>query len=175
MDAKWSVLGVITDHLGTLVNRRTRSWMLRDYAAFFAFPVGAGIGVFLLEVQIANAQNLIAGVSVFTALLFGLLVHVFGLGLRVSTERSGEGASRTTTMVDQLHANVAYATLVSLVMTAGLMALIVVYDQEEVPGWASAVVVTVLAHLFMTLLMVLKRMRSMYAQLRRFAPFTDKG
>jgi hypothetical protein len=78
-------------------------------------------------------ERSIAGASVFTALLFGLLARPFGLGLRVSTKRSEEGASRIT------------------------------------------VVVTVLVHLFMTLLMVLKRMRSMYAQLRRFAPFTDKG
>ncbi|WP_160050523.1 hypothetical protein [Nocardiopsis sp. FR4] len=174
MDAKWSVLGVVTDHLNTLVDRRTGRWMTRDYAAFFAFPLGVGVCAFLFEVRIANAQNLIAGVSVFTALLFGLLVHVFGLGLRVAAERSGEGALRTARMVDQLHANVAYATLLGLVATAGLMALIVAYDQEAVPRWASAVVIAALVHLFMTLLMVLKRIRSMYAQMRRYAPFTDR-
>ncbi|PDP88680.1 hypothetical protein CQJ94_05580 [Glycomyces fuscus] len=175
MDAKWSVFGVVTDHLATLVDRRTRRWMPLDYVGFFAFPLAVGVSVFLFEVRIANVQNLIAGVSVFTALLFGLLVHVFSLGLRVAAERLGEGAVRTAKMVDQLHANVAYATLVSLVTTAGLMALIVAYDQAEVARWASAAVITVLVHLFMTLLMVLKRIRSMYAQMRRYAPFTGKG
>lgn len=175
MDAKWSVLGVITDHLGTLVDRRTRRWMLRDYIAFFVFPLSVGTCVFVFEVQIANVHNLIAGVAVFTALLFGLLVHVFGLGLQIGVERSGEGSVRTARMVDQLHANVAYATLVGLVTTAGLMALIMTYDQAEVPRWASAAVITILVHLFMTLLMVLKRIRSMYTQMRRYAPFIDQG
>lgn len=174
LDAKWSVLGVITDHLGTLVDRRTNRWMLRDYAAFFALPAGMGVWAFLGDVQIANTQNLIAGVAVFTALLFGLLIHVFGLGMRVSENQGARGGGRTQLMIDQLHANVAYATLVGLSSTAILMTLIVLYNQAEVPRGASAAIIAVLAHMFMTLLMVLKRIRSVYTQMRRHLPFTDQ-
>jgi hypothetical protein len=170
MQAKWDVTGIIGDHVRTLVDNRDGKVRVLDLVAFYLFPLGCGVLSWTLGATISNTQHLLAGLAVFTGLLFGLLIHVFTLGMRVSEDRGIRDEGKTARMVDQLQANAGYATLVGLLTTAGLIALLVVYDEDEVPGPVSAVVVVMLVHLFMTLLMVLKRIRSMYRQFRRLGP-----
>ncbi len=170
MNAKWSVWEVVTDHLETLVDERTRKVRIGDYTAFFGFPTVCGAVAFFLDAEVSKAQNVLAGVAVFTALLFGLFVHVFTLGMRIADDTRLTESSRLTRMVDQLQANVGYATLIGLIATGVLTAIIVVFSEDAVHRALSAPVIALLLHLFMTLLMVLKRMRATYYAFRRLRP-----
>lgn len=125
-----------------------------------------GAAAVFLGSEVSNIQNILAGVAVFTALLFGLFVHVFTLGMRIAEDARLTESSRLTRMVDQLQANVGYATFIGLVCTGVLTALLAVYSEGSVHRVFTALVIALLVHMFMTLLMILKRMRSTYYAFR---------
>lgn len=168
MTAKWSVRLLIKDQLDTFVSERTRRPWIPDYLAFFVVPIAVGVASFLFHVRIRDADGILAGVAILTGLLFALIIHVFTLGLRITDDPRISDQSRTSRLVDQLQANVMYSVLAGIAATIALG----IGVSTTVPGirigrWMSAVLVTLLAHLILNLLMILKRMRSAYREFRK--------
>ena len=96
-----------------------------------------------------------------------MLTHVLGLGLRLYDDPRWTRASRIVILTDQLRANVSWAIGVGVVITGTLM-IISAFTTEKhgaYPAWLSAIVLALVVHLLLTLLMILKRVRSTYRQL----------
>ncbi|MEV1003580.1 hypothetical protein [Nonomuraea sp. NPDC050202] len=167
MGAKWSVIPLIEDHLATFRDQRTNEKRNRDYLVFYAVPMSFGIACYLAGFEMRDPASILAGIAVFTALLFGLLLHVFSLGLRIKDDPRQSTVGRTAQLVDQLQANVGYAVLVGIVTTALLIIAAATTGKDQPIGvLMSAVIAGSLLHLMLTVFMALKRTRAAYHELR---------
>jgi hypothetical protein len=166
--AKWSVQVLIKDQLDTLVSERTQKPWIPDYLGFFVLPIVLGVASFFLHFRLISVDGILAGIAVFTALLFALVIHVFSLGLRVTDDPRIGGRSRTSRLVDQLQANVSYAVFIGILATIALSVASGTTDSKyRVGRIMTAILVVILTHFVMTTLMILKRMRAAYLDFRR--------
>jgi hypothetical protein len=166
--AKWSVGLLIKDQLGTFVSERTHKPSVTDYLAFFGIPAALGTVSYVANFRFENVDGILAGVAIFTGLLFALVIHVFTLGLRITDDPRIGSAGRTARLIDQLQSNVLYAVLVGIVTTVALaLASATTAGGHRVGIIMTAVLVALLAHMILIVLMILKRMRSAYREFRR--------
>lgn len=163
---KVDVSPVVLEHYRTLRNARTGRVAPTDLAVLVGLPVVAGALVLAAGVRVHSVIVVASAVSVFAALLFGLLAALLNMVIQAAGQaREGgpsEGTRRQARVVAEFGANVGYAVLVAIVAAAVLVvvALGVAPDEDGVqraPPAVSAVITAVLAHLGLTLLMVLKR------------------
>lgn len=117
-----------------------------------------------------NAGQLLAGVAVFTALLFALLVLMFNTGLAVRKDAgtlvNAHGLQR---LIADLRANVTYSACVAILM-ASLLVVAVATDRIPRDGlhWAWTPVLAMLGlHLVLNLAVVLTRLRTAFNYLTR--------
>ena len=168
---------LVTDHFRTLYETDSedkQSVSVADVVVFYAMPFGCGVAAAVFGVRLNDISTIIAGISIFTALLFGLLIHVFVMGMEIASNPKWTKVSRVTILVGELRANVAYSCGVGLLLTTLLIVassisetVTTVSGNVEVTAtpvtvWLSALIIGLLVHLLLTLLMVLKRIRSAY-------------
>jgi hypothetical protein len=181
--AKWSFSKTIKDHLGTLVDARKPGARLRirDLFAFYILPVLVGVIIFVpqfnwsqlddipgyqrvADFRVSGAEGILSGVSIYTALLFGLLVQIFQLKTRFLDEEGSR--ERVIRLNDQLEANVSYSVLIGIIATAFLTFTVATTSKDAPVGRVSSAIIAVLIlHLILTLFMVLKRARAVYRDL----------
>ncbi|MFF5054013.1 hypothetical protein ACFY1S_12610 [Micromonospora sp. NPDC000663] len=169
MSAKWSVTPIIRRQLDTLVDQNDPKQRLRiqDFLGLFIFPAALAVSGFFFDFRLRGVEGILAGVAVFTALLFGLLVHVFTLGLRLTDDPRISKRGRTAQLVDQLQQNVAYAIVVGLFTTSVLIVGVSTTVKDRALGTPiSALVVFSVVHLILCMLMVLKRTQAAYDEFR---------
>jgi hypothetical protein len=166
--AKWSVGLLIKDHVDTFVNEQTAKPRWQDYFAFFCFPIIIGVMSYGTGFRLEDADGILAGTVIFTGLLFALVIHVFGLGLRMTDDPRITRGSRVSRLVDQLQANVLYSVLIGILTTVVLVvAAGTTQSGHSVGVIMTAIIAIVLSHLLATMLMILKRMRATYREFRR--------
>jgi hypothetical protein len=163
--AKWSAARVTQDHWRTLVDARTNRIRVLDILAFYGTAIILGLAAYFTDFQLRGLEGVLSGVSIYTALLFGLLVHVFQLRVRLVDQKFSH-SSVVARLTDELEANVSYTVLMGLLTTASLIGTVAT-TQKDMPASKplSAIICTLLIHLFMSLLLVLKRTRAAYRNL----------
>ncbi|WP_431918140.1 hypothetical protein [Micromonospora wenchangensis] len=169
MSAKWSVAPIIKKQLSTLVDQNDPKQRPRlgDYLGLFGVPLGLATTAFVTEFRLRGIEGLLGGVAIFTALLFGLLVHVFTLGLRITDDPRISKSGKTAQLVDELQGNVAYAVLVGLFTTTVLIVGVSTTLKDHALGVPiSAITVFSICHLLLIMLMALKRTQAAYEQFR---------
>lgn len=165
MSAKWSVLEVVREHYATLVDLGTGRRRPGDFASILLAPAALAAVVLLAGVQLRGSAELLAGVGIYTAGLFAVLLQVFPLRQRLVDDPRLAGQTRLGRLVDEVEVNVSYAVLVGLAVTAMLMAVSALYG-EPLPSWSSGLLTFGFGHLLMVSLMVLKRIRAVYRRMR---------
>ena len=158
---------LIKDHLETLyeidVNGDKRlNWS--DIFVFYGAPfIAAALGAYF-RLKIHGLAEIIGGMAILTGLLFGLLVHVFSLGLRLRDDPRYTSSSNVSILIDELRANVSYSCGIALLLTAILM-IAAALSKNAAQGLnfvTSAISIGLFANLALTLLMVINRVRSAY-------------
>lgn len=163
---KIDVTPVVAAHYRTLRDNRSGRAAPSDFVLMLGVPAAAGTIVGVLGVEMHGIIVVASAVSIFAALMFGLLVAALNMALGASGKARVEGASEATRrrawVVEEFGANVAYSVLIAIV-TAGVV-LVVAVTVEPTPEGAqvappapSGVVIALLVHLVLTLLMIVKR------------------
>ncbi|MEV6868538.1 hypothetical protein AB0M44_47150 [Streptosporangium subroseum] len=157
---------LVRDHLDTLYeidkkDQQKKSYS--DYIIFFAFPFIAFLVTLIMGWKFKGIDELMGGVAILTGLLFGLLIHIFSLALRVFDNERFSKTSRVTILIDELRSNVSYSCGVGLALTSVLVCC-AAFDAgtSGTPPWVSGVIAALFMHLILTLLMVVKRVRTAY-------------
>ncbi|WP_370185104.1 hypothetical protein [Rhodococcus wratislaviensis] len=167
MGSKLSVAPTIRDHFDTFRDDSSGGMHLPDYLIFIGGPAFAAALIAWFDVRLKDVSGVLGGLSVFTALLFGLVIFVFQLRLQLKSD----GVNRTgflMRLVDQLFANVNYAVVVGVVTTTvGVVAINVGDKDAGAPVWLSAILTGLGLHLVLTIFMCVKRVHSAYKQLAR--------
>ncbi|MFG1646977.1 hypothetical protein ACGFMK_42435 [Amycolatopsis sp. NPDC049252] len=183
MTAKWSVVAIFKDHIGTLVDARKkkRPVRIRDLLVFYGIPLVVAILVILPEFnfswlaskpgyqrfadfRVRGLEGILSGVSIYTALLFGLLIQIFQIKARfLDRVDQRAGAIKRN---DELEHNVSYAVLVGIFTTGYLVLVVATTPKDTSAGRIpSAIISFLIIHLILTLFMVLKRARAVYSNL----------
>jgi hypothetical protein len=150
---------IISGHYRTFVdigNRPTR----RDLVEQVGAPAVVGLGAFVGGVSVSQATGVgvLTLAGLFSAFLFALMIQLLDRAAAWAETKPAPGAntSQYATLLSELSANTAYASLVAaLTATGGLVAAI------ATSGWqdrlVASLVVGLLVHLGTTLLMVTRR------------------
>jgi hypothetical protein len=192
---------MIKDHLDTLyiVYGQSRRRNIRDYVVFYIAPIIIGFVSWWCDLRITGLAEVLAGVTILTALLFGLLLQVFTMGINVAENKKYVVGDKLPILIDELRANISYACGVGLLITIILTGMAAFKSDASPPvvvvsttgdtvsasspsvttaltqtsnGGETRVVVTAICitlfmHLMLTLLMILKRLRTTYRLLAK--------
>lgn len=162
------VRAIARDHVGTWTETGADEKQHKspsDWVLFVLIPAGVGLVAALTGVRLYNVEAILAGAAILTGLLFGLLVHVLSLGLHLAGDENVKPGSLIARLTDQLRSNITWACAVGLVLTgftAAVGALSRDLTQTGSAPWATGVITALGLHLGLTLLMILKRIRSTY-------------
>ncbi|BCP02042.1 hypothetical protein [Mycobacterium intracellulare] len=171
MDSKFSVLPTIRDHYVTLVDDNTGKYYWPDYALLIGIPTVSGVivgtALHVHQTGLRDMASYIGGVAIFTALLFGMVVHVFQLRMQLLSHPDVPRDGDLARFVDELFANVNYAVVVGIIATGVSMAGAVTANNDGRinPLW-SGVVVAFGIHLLLVVFMCVKRIRAAYRQIK---------
>lgn len=167
MDSKFSVIPSIRDHYTTLVaidEPDQPFWP--DYIVLLGVPTAAGVAVGL-TLHLRDMASYIAGVAIFTALLFALVIHVFQLRMQLLSHPSVPRDGQLARFIDQLFANVNYAVVVGVIASGVSMAAAITADGDgRINGIWSGLVVCLGIHLLLVVFMCIKRVRAAYREIR---------
>jgi hypothetical protein len=126
-----------------------------------ALPLALGVVALLFGFTLRASAGVIAGVSLLGAGLFGLLVRVFEMSSELANRARADGSaartSRLAPIVKAFAANVGYASLVSILAAAILVAGDQFSSGEEMSRLWTALALALLVHLLTTFLLVLRR------------------
>ena len=123
MLVKINVLAILKDHFNTLRNDRNNERSKRDIVLFFVVPFLVAAGAVFVHGSMDNTEVtvLVTAFSIFTALLFNLLVIIFDL-----INRGGNAGHETVAilrgeLLRQTYNNVSFCILVAIVAIALLL------------------------------------------------------
>jgi len=150
--------------------RAGRSQRRRQVAYQLGVPTLATAAVVWFDVRLYAVGDLIAGVAVLAGLLFGLLILVWTEGIKVRNDGRWRPSDRVPVLVDDLRANVTYASTVSLALVAVLMVAAATTTPVDgaTPPMASVwagVTTWIAVHLVLSLGLVLRRLRAAFMEL----------
>jgi hypothetical protein len=163
---------VVDDHVQTW-SLRGGSDRKRDLVAavgwYYGGPTLLGSVFYFAHVKLLGVGQLLAGVSVFSGLLFGMLILIFNTGLSLRKDAAAfASAHDVRRTIADLRANVTYTVIVAI----SLALLLVVAAASNNPakglpwGW-TPFIAGLFLHLGLNLLTILARVRTAFNVLTR--------
>lgn len=161
--SKFSPAAIVTDHYRTLRNFDTKRPQLTDYLLYVGLPVLLAGASWTAGAQARNLPEVLAAVAIFTGLIFNVFVLLFELTMRAVDKSDLRQRVITRQLADELRANVSYAVLLGIVLTAVLGGLAMLTD-TRVPLNTTPTALLVLggSQLLLTIGMILKRVRALF-------------
>ncbi|MEV5083123.1 hypothetical protein AB0K74_31350 [Streptomyces sp. NPDC056159] len=155
------VIPIIKDHFKTLRSHRDNRIMWKQVVFFYGIPLLLGAIDTILAWRIGGVGNILTAFAILAGLLFNLLVLLFDVASKAAQAGGlGDDNSRLK-LAKQLQANVTYALLVAL-LTASILGVASGMKMETVNRWLSGILLVLLAHFSLTLLMIVRRIRSAF-------------
>lgn len=166
---KINIKNILKDHFSTLQNERTGNKDVLDYIVFFIIPLLiSGMLVWVFNDLKQFASILITSLSIFTGLLFNLILLTYDLIKR--NEKQGlasKDKSDLKTKEDddivikgkilrQIFTNISYSIVIAIFTIISLL-LLYIWDNQVYKYIIGFIVYFLVLNFFLTLLMVLKR------------------
>jgi len=151
---------MLGDHLATLKDDDGK-WRRGDLVLFYGLPFAIGIAVWGLGVDIRRTDSLLTALSILVGLLFNLLVLIFDVALKLGREQATSTRDELVVLIRQTQANTTYALVLGLgVVTA--LGVLAATGGGDLCHRRGGLLVAALVHFLLTLLMVVKRVRSTF-------------
>lgn len=166
---KIDVSYIVTDHLNTLRDARTRKMSKSDLCIFYAVPALIGaLSFWELLGLTKDFYNLsITFFGIFIALFLNLQVAIFGI-LQRKWEKPGddklaeiqaETLNNRRLLLKEMNANISYLILVSCL---ALVMFLIMFVVDQKIGLAAALSACLYSHFILTLLMIVKRSHALF-------------
>lgn len=166
--------------LRTIVDDHVQTWSVRTGAQrtsdrrraatwYYGTPLALAAPLLVWHVEVQGVGQLLSGVAVFTALLFGLLVLMFNTGLAVRKDAKAlTNAHDTRRVVADVRANATYAAVVAIILAMTLVVGAALTPPVHGLAWGwTPLLVFLFVHLALTLLTILARFRTAFNYLTR--------
>jgi hypothetical protein len=168
---KIDVTQILVAQVQTMRDYSTQKYSPGDIALFFGLPVLlGGIAPYFgwkFSVDVLNA--LLTAFSIFAGLLLNLLILIYTFASQ--TEHPTVLARTRTRMIRELHDNIAYSILISIVIVVETMITVAYLKMHETPQapaftawWITGSLIFLTLNFVLTLLMVLRRIYIMLNQ-----------
>jgi len=168
---KIDVTRIVVAQVRTMRDNASQRYSVSDLSLFFGLPallaVAGSYYGWGFDADVLNA--LLAAFSIFAGLLLNLLILVYTLSSQV--EHPAVLAKTRMAVVKELHDNIAYSILVSIVIVVTTMITVAYLKMHQRPAqavftgrWMSGVVIFLTLNFVLTLLMILKRIYTMLNQ-----------
>jgi len=168
---KIDVTRIIAAQIRTMRDNSTQKYSRSDLLLFYGLPlVCSGIAPYYgwkFSADVLNA--LLTAFSIFAGLLLNLLILIYTFSSQ--TEHPSVLAKTRTSMIKELHDNIAYSILVSIVIVVVTMTTVAYLKMHESPGissftdwWLTGLIIFLTLNFVLTLLMILKRIYIMLSQ-----------
>ncbi|MFD8349489.1 hypothetical protein ACFV1X_11165 [Streptomyces coelicoflavus] len=155
------LIPIVKDHFNTLRSHSTNRIMWSEVMFFYGAPVLLGGVSCALGWKIGGVGNILASFAILAGLLFNLLVLLFDVAAK-ARQAGGPGSQNVRLkLAKQMQANVTYALLTALV-AAGILGVASGMGMEKVNRWLSGILLILFAHFTLTLLMIMRRIRSAF-------------
>lgn len=172
MSSKFSLVSVVADQYGTLVDAKTGKRRIEDFVVVLGVPGATAALSRYVGWRIEIVGELISAVAIITALLFGLVIFLFQLRIQLGDPERADRIPRSAIrLVDEMFTNVAYAIVVGFVVTGVTLigAATRVDPAGELPvqpigPTLTCLILGLLIHFLLVLAMCLKRLTSSYRQ-----------
>lgn len=172
IESRLGLKAIVKDNASTWTVRSGRD-ATRDrvLAAFWYYGVPAFPAIPLLfwHLELQSIGQILSGVAVFTALLFGLLVLMFNTGVTLRKDGAAiANAHGLRDLIGDLRANATYAAVTAMVLAMLLVAAAVSVNSEGRAPWGFAPPVAYLfLHLGLMLMTILRRLRTAFNYITR--------
>jgi hypothetical protein len=134
-------------------------------------PLAAAAVAWLRGVHAAHVPDVLAAAAILTGLIFNVFVLLFDLSDRAAEKADAAHIGVLNRLADELRANVSYAVMLGLVLTAVLGYLAMFTDTDKpVNSVVTAVIIFLGLQMFLTISMILKRIRAMYRAFSTIGP-----
>lgn len=149
----------------------------RGFVWYYLVPTLVSVPLLLWRVELQGVTQILAGVAIFTALLFALLGVVFNMGVTLRKDGAAiSSAHDLRRVIADLRANITYAAAVGIALS-----LVIVLGAVTTPsgtttspptsaglpwGWAP-LVTWLFVHLGLNLLTILRRFRTAFNYVTR--------
>jgi hypothetical protein len=161
---KFSIISILADHYGTFKNYESNTINPVDYIVYVGLPLASAILLVIFKIRAQNAPDVLAAVAILTGLIFNAVLLISDLSARASeTKGARERDAITKQLAEELRANISYAVLLGLTLSALLGAISMFTDtSKSLNVWLTGAVVLLGLQLLLTILMILKRIRSLF-------------
>ena len=164
MFSKVNIWLIVTDHVQTLRNFANNKVSIEDILLFLVTPAAASLLLtfflrFTLDLDSINA--LITSLSVFSALLFNLLLLIYDI-LRKESGAHAQATLRRK-FLSQIYANISFCILVAVLSIALLLLLFVEANWPYFTLALNLVIYFLVINFILTLFMILKRVHILLA------------
>jgi len=172
-DRRLGLRAMFTDNAATwtmqLDDNEARADRRRAFAWFYGVPVLTAAPFLIWHVHLGGLGQILSGVSVFTALLFGLLGVIFNLGVTLRKDGAAiASAHDLRQVVGDLRANVTYSIIVGVTLAGSLVVAAATTPANQATPWGyTPAVVGLFVHLALNLLAVLRRFRTAFNYITR--------
>ena len=160
MFSKINVSQILKDHLKTLRDQETNRFFAGDVFTFFVIPMIVSLVIlFLIKFTLDKDTSniLITSLSVFSALLFNLLLLIYDIVRREERASNTVDSPLMVNFLRQIYSNISFSILISVICVALL--LITLLGIKAV--WFNQIISFIVYYLVMlfllTIFMVLKR------------------
>lgn len=169
--SKFSSFALVSDHYDTLRDAASGRVRVRDYLTFVGVPLALVLLVWLRGAHAGHVPEVLAAVAILTGLVFNVFVLLFDLTMRVEDKTDEAQKAALTKLTEELRANISYAVLLGLVLTAAFGGLAMFTDTSHaLPTGITAAIVFVAVQMLLTISMILKRIRALYRAFRVSGP-----
>jgi hypothetical protein len=152
---------IVIAHLKTLRDAGRSRINLFDLLLFYGFPIVLGVLCVWLKWKLSAdvLNSLLTAYSIFAGLLLNLLLLVYTFSTQ--TVHPSALAKARTALVQELHDNIAYSILISIILVVMCMAGTAYLKMFDPPlftnRWVTAAIAFFTFNFVLTLLMILKR------------------
>jgi hypothetical protein len=160
MMTKINISNIIRDHISTLIDYGTNRYERSDFLLFFGVPVVLSTTLILFGAEInKDVSNVLVTVfSIFGALLFNLLIMLYGL-LDKAKDWQGHLSFRLR-YLREIYSNVSYAIVVAIIIVTAVFLSFV--DSWWLKKILAFTIFSLSTNFIFTLLMVLKRAHNLF-------------
>jgi hypothetical protein len=168
---KIDITRIVVAQVRTMRDNSTQKYSFPDLLLFYGLPVllGAGGSYYGWKFNADVLNALLAAFSIFAGLLLNLLILVYTFSSQA--EHPAALTKNRLTLIKELHDNIAYSILVSIVLVVVAMITVAYLKMHEKPPdaaftgrWVTGTVIFLTMNFVLTLLMILKRIYIMLNQ-----------
>lgn len=167
MSSSINIFKVGQRHFGTFATRSSNGktrWRKLDLTVHIILPLAVAVTTVFLPNQKWPMSDLIAGLGVLSAAMFGLVVLVFQLqDGRSSFVGSVQRSHKVRDLIERLFHNSMYATVLSVTACCA----VVLFSVIGAGAFGKALVALLITHLILTFLMCAKALSQAFVTLRR--------